>query len=365
MKETAVKSVNYLPGAQCLPSYHCLPSRQAEQEKQHPASPGAFVGLNRRIASAPGEMAPKAEHRHVDSAPREMVLKKEGESSECTSKIFGEPPFCNIKVSNKPSDKNVRIVRFVALKNSKGLPEDTAQQLTEFLSELLDPSEWPFEFVYDLRALPVPKLHMVIHLAKWGSNADRQKYFIKRCVGCRIILSPGMMFNITKASCLAFFKVCPPTCNTYLMTDDSEPGPDTHFFPPPKAIVDMRKREAANLEKLNNPQSPEEAASKERTLSGANPQDPEAPEDAVVDQPAGCLSWFTGSVHKTRAPCVEPPECFSFLAVFKQPTKPNKESVDQMAKLNQTIVDQQKAIEVLTKRIQALEGADTCRNASK
>merc|ERR1719262_1376351 len=118
---------------------------------------------------------------------------------------------------------------------------------------------------------------MEIHLAKWGSNADRQKYFIRRCVGCRIILNPGMMFNITNASCLAFFKVCPPTCNTYLMTDDSEPGPDTHFFPPPKALVEMRKREAMKLEKPQS-HSVEEATSKERSLSEANPQDSEAQE---------------------------------------------------------------------------------------
>jgi hypothetical protein len=252
-------------------------------------------------------MAPKEEHRCVASNPQEIVRKEENESPCGTSKVFGEPPFCRITVNNKPSDKNVRIVRFVAL-NVKRLPEETALELTDFLSDLLDPSQWPFEFVYDLRAMPVPKLHMVIHLAKWGSEATRRDYFIKRCVGCRIVLSPGMMFNITKASCMAFFKVCPPTCNTYLMSDDSEPGPDTHFFPPPKAVIEMREREAMKLE---NPQSHSvgEATSKERSLSEANPQDPEVQEDAVVDQPTGWMSWLTYPVDKV---CGGPPECFSF-----------------------------------------------------
>jgi hypothetical protein len=236
------------------------------------------------------------------------------------------------------------------------LPEDTAKQITEFLTDLLDPSQWPFEIVYDLRAMPVPKLHMIIHLAKWGSEGKRQDYFIRRCVGCRIILSPGMMFTITKASCLAFFKVCPPTCNTYLMTDDSEPGPETHFFPPPKAVVEMREREAKKR-KNSQTQSAEEAA---------NPQDPEVQEAVVLDQPAGCSSWFTWRVHKICTPSGGLPECFSFLAALKQPRKPSKESIDQLAKLNQIVIDQQKTIEVLTKRILALEGGDShARNATK
>lgn len=344
-------SVNYLPGAQCLPSSQCLPSRQAEQEKQPTIALGTFPDLH-RCRSAPEEMAPKDQHQCVASTPEQLVPRTVSQSPVCVSKMFGEPPFCNVNVSNKPSDKDIKIVRFVALQNSKGLPEDTALQLTDFLSDRLDPTQWPFEFVYDLRALPVPKLHMIIHLAKWGSEAKRRDYFIRRCVGCRIILSPGIMFSITKASCLAFFKVCPPTCKTYLMTDDSEPGPETHFFPPPKALVEMREREAKKLAKLKNPQSPEEAASEEPSTSGANPQDPEDQEDVLVNRPVGCVSWFTCPERAT------PPECFSFLAALKQPRKPRKESTDQLAKLNQTVVEQQKAIEVLTKRILALEGRD-------
>merc|ERR1712070_1243352 len=160
------------------------------------------------------------------------------------------------------------------------------------------------------------------------------------------------MFSVTKASCLAFFKVCPPTCNTYLMTEDSEPGPNAQCFPPPKAVVEMREREA---KKRMNPQT---QSAEEATLSEANPQDPEVHEDIVVHQPAGCFSWFTCRAHEVCTQSAGPGECFSFLAAFTKPTKPSKDGDDQLAKLTQNIVDQQKTIDVLMKRIVALEGGD-------
>lgn len=254
MTQTAVKSVNYIPGAQCLPSYQRLPNKQSESDLSK--RPVAVVrrSLDHTLDYGEDASASKTKRRglqRVASAPAELVPQEDAEPAFYISKMCGgEPPFCNIIVSSKPSAKKIKIVRFIALQDVKKLPEDSARELTDFLSELLDPSQWPFEFMYDLRALPVPKLHMVVHLAKWGADAKRQEYFIKRCVGCRIILSPGMMFNIIKASCGAFFKVCPPTCNTYIMTEDVEPGPDAYFFPPPKALVEMREREAKKLENL-------------------------------------------------------------------------------------------------------------------
>lgn len=348
MKETAVKSVNYLPGAQCLP----LPSRHAEQdlsqEKHETVAPCNFRGLHRRVASAPGEFKAKEED--------------EGQSPVSITKTFGSnPPFVRVVVTNKPSDKDVKVVRFVALP-VKNLPDDFARDLINFLTDLLDPSEWPFEFVYDLRELPIPKLHMIVTLAKWGSEAKRRDYFIKRCVGCRIILSPGMMFNFTKASCVAFFKVCPPTCNTYLMTEDSEPGPDTHFFPPPKAVVEMREREAEAKRqgKLKSPQtqSLEQNVPAEAMSSGANPQDSEVQENLVVNPPASYLSWFAYPVQKICTQRVAPPECFSFLAAPKRSGKSSNKGADQLDQLSQTVAAQQKTIEVLNKRILALERGD-------
>lgn len=337
------KSVNYLSGAQCLPSYQRLPNRQELHEftkvKHEPVVPSSFRGQHRRVASAPGEVVPS----------------KEGEMN--VTKVFGcDPPWCKVIVNTKPSDKNVRIVRFVAL-NVKSLPQDTARLLTEFLGDLLDQSLWPFEFVYDLRAMPVPKPHMVFHLAKWGSEAKRREYFIQRCVGCRIILNPGIMFNVTKATCAAFFKVCPPTCNTYFMTEDSDPGPETHFFPPPKETVEKRERDARKAQKNPQSQSADEARTFETTLSKANPQEPEVHED--VGTPPVPNSWFTSAVQKVCPQSGGPPTCFSFLATPKQARQPSKEGADEMAKLTQTLVHQQKVIEALTKRISALEGTDS------
>lgn len=335
MKKTAVKTFNYLPGAQCLPSHQCLLSRQPENDQnkknQEPAVPCASKrGGLPRVTSAPAELAPKEER----------------EAPFYTSKMFGgENPFINVIVSGKPSDKNVKVVRFVAL--GAKFPTDVGPQLTDFLSDLLDPSQWPFEFIYDLRAMPVPRLHMIIHLARWGSDSKRRDYFIKRCVGCRIILSPGMMFNITQASCVAFFKVCPPTCNTYLLTEDSEPGLDTHFFPPPKALVERREREAKKLENQKNSRAKSEAV--EGVISSAaNPQDSSEQVDEVVSRPFAFWSWFAGPVQKA---CGGPPGCLSFLAASQQ-----SQDSAELAQLTQTMADQQKAIEVLTKRMSVLEG---------
>jgi len=165
-----------------------------------------------------------------------------------------------------------------------------------------------------------------------------------------------MMFNLTKASCVAFFKLCPPTCNTFIMTEDSEPGPDTHCFPPPKAVVEiqMRDREAKKQGQLKS-QSVEENVLTEATFSGANPQDSEVEDNDVVNQPATYLSWFADPVQKVCAQWNAPSECFSFLAAPKRSRKPG---TAQLVKLSQTVADQQKTIEVLQKRISALEGKD-------
>lgn len=170
------------------------------------------------------------------------------------------------------------------------------------------------------------------------------------------------MFNFTKASCVAFFKVCPPTCNTYLMTEDSEPGPDTHFFPPPKAVVEMREREAEAKRqgKLKSPQtqSLEQNVPAEAMSSGANPQDSEVQENLVVNPPASYLSWFAYPVQKICTQRVAPPECFSFLAAPKRSGKSSNKGADQLDQLSQTVAAQQKTIEVLNKRILALERGD-------
>jgi len=102
----------------------------------------------------------------------------------------------------------------------------------------------------------------------------------------------------------------------------------------------------------------------------------------------GCLSWFTDLFHKAHAPsgglpertCPVhqdtapgggPTECFGFLEAFTQRRKPSTE----LAKLTQTVVDQQKAIvdqqkaivdqqqaiEVLTKKVLVLEGDCACK----
>jgi hypothetical protein len=121
------------------------------------------------------------------------------------------------------------------------------------------------------------------------------------------------------------------------MTEDSEPGPDTHFFPPPKAVVEMREREAETK--------------RQGKLK-------EVQENLVVNPPASYLSWFAYPVQKICAQRVAPPECFSFLAAPKRSGKSSNKGADQLDQLSQTVAAQQKTIEVLNKRILALERGD-------
>jgi len=103
--------------------------------------------------------------------------------------------------------------------------ESTRKFLT-FLGTVLDSEQVAngFKLTYDLRALRIPRINLVIAIAKWASMPERQDKFNNLCLACSVCVSEGSKCRVAKLGMTAFFKCCPPTCTTYLVTDpDSEP----------------------------------------------------------------------------------------------------------------------------------------------
>jgi len=103
--------------------------------------------------------------------------------------------------------------------------EKTRKFLT-FLGDVLESEQAAkgFKLTYDLRASRIPRINLLMSIAKWGSSPQRQDIFKSQCLACCVCVTEGSKCTVAKFAMNAFFKVCPPTCTTCLVTDpDTEP----------------------------------------------------------------------------------------------------------------------------------------------
>jgi len=89
-----------------------------------------------------------------------------------------------------------------------------------------------FSITYDLRNLRSPSMSMILRVAEWGNEPTRQAMWQELNVECRVCVSSGMRYTISKAALSAFFYVCPPVCRTYLLTAPDDNLKDAVVFLP-------------------------------------------------------------------------------------------------------------------------------------
>jgi len=105
------------------------------------------------------------------------------------------------------------------------LDENVAEML-EFLGRALESDEVAsgFKLTYDFRNLRNPSLSLLISIGKLASAHERQRAFKERVVASRVCVTKGSKLTFAKLAMTTFFKVSPPTCTTYLVSDlDGEP----------------------------------------------------------------------------------------------------------------------------------------------
>jgi hypothetical protein len=131
------------------------------------------------------------------------------------------------------SERDIRVV-------AKGTPftNDAPTKTCSFIRKLLTTASWPYKITYDFRAMRLPSASFICQLGALGKEPEMLKICEERCLACKLILSPGPKFVMMKFSISAFFKIMPPVCRTYLLTEDGDPAPDAIYFDPPAKSAD-------------------------------------------------------------------------------------------------------------------------------
>ncbi|CAJ1423721.1 unnamed protein product [Effrenium voratum] len=98
--------------------------------------------------------------------------------------------------------------------------DDGVTKMTDYIDDFLkyDLVKKGFSIVYDLRSLRVPSLSLVKQLADWGRDPERQQTFQRMNKICKVVVSEGWRFGVAKRILSAFFAMCPPVCDTFLLT---------------------------------------------------------------------------------------------------------------------------------------------------
>jgi hypothetical protein len=113
------------------------------------------------------------------------------------------------------------------------ITDESITRTVNFIRNLLTTSNWPYNLTYDFRAMKMPTVNFVVRLGAFGNEPDMLKIISQRCSACKVILLPGTKFKMMKAALATFFKIMPPVCRTYLLTEGGELAPDAVVFDPP------------------------------------------------------------------------------------------------------------------------------------
>lgn len=114
------------------------------------------------------------------------------------------------------------------------MDDDGLQQIMDFMDDFVDSANAQngYGITYDLRNINVPTMGMIMRVADWGKQADRQGKWTRLNTSCKIVVSAGLKFAICRGVLKSFFFVCPPVCQTFLLTDPDEPEASATVFYP-------------------------------------------------------------------------------------------------------------------------------------
>lgn len=243
--------------------------------------------------------------------------------------------------------------------NDGPVDQESLSKLLDFLWDILSSERAAsgLRLTYDLRRIRVPKMTVVVAIAQWGSEPSRQSMFQERVVACSICVSAGFKFTVAKAAMKAFFRVCPPTCKTLVVTNLEGEGGDVAVFDMPGGSpgegAAAEGKRAAEAKAAGNGASHGEADDK--TLE----QELERRVSAVVNHkserehvPSGGLARLANTCG-----CGDGDACWNFILARRRQHSPplRKRTMTADMSLVRTVQDLQQTIDALTERIAQLE----------
>lgn len=238
-------------------------------------------------------------------------------------------------------------------------------RILDFVWEVLssERAQSGVRLTYDLRRLKYPKMSLVIAIAQWGSEPSRQATFKNRIVACSVCVNDGFTFIAAKAAVGAFFKMCPPTCRTFLVTQLEAPGP---LAPGPKVAV----FEPPPGQDVEPPAAAQEPAGADAAPAAGEPLDDELRErvSAVVHHRHSALSsgamagsgFRKKSVSFAREPAGGCLSCFTGWLRRSDEVKLHRSQSAELT-LVHAIEELQKTVEALAEKVAHLEKEKSSR----
>jgi len=171
--------------------------------------------------------------KEPERAWRPMMLMRSKESASAL------PPAeldigCAVLTSGFHEDLKLGWIKLVA--NGTPVEPESTKELQAFMDVFID-SDYGragFEIIYDIRNLRVPGVSSMMMMAEWGSDPVRQDKWEKLNKICKVVAPGGMLFSLFKSALTSWFYLCPPVCETYLMTDPDDLESASIFTPPVK-----------------------------------------------------------------------------------------------------------------------------------
>ncbi|CAE7423192.1 unnamed protein product [Symbiodinium natans] len=120
------------------------------------------------------------------------------------------------------------------------LTDQGVTQMTDYIDRFLgyEGVQNGFSIVYDMRFLRVPSMKIVMRLAEWGRDPARTETFQRMNKACKVVVTEGLRTRLAKGILTTFFFVCPPVCDTYLLTAADQPESEGVYFAPPSQKTD-------------------------------------------------------------------------------------------------------------------------------
>jgi len=101
-----------------------------------------------------------------------------------------------------------------------------------------------FAITYDMRSIKRPTVKLIQQVARWGNTEERQERWTRLNKVCRIVIQAGWKFSMVKRCLQAFFIICPPVTDTYLIDSMDAPLKDGFYFASPASPIRVHEEKS-------------------------------------------------------------------------------------------------------------------------
>lgn len=118
--------------------------------------------------------------------------------------------------------------------HNAAMSDEGLKKVMDFMDDFVSSAnaQQGFSITYDLRRLGVPSMSMLMQVAEWGNQSERQAAWNRLNKSCKVVISSGLRFSLCKGILKSFFYMCPPVCRTFLLTDPDESEATATVFDP-------------------------------------------------------------------------------------------------------------------------------------